>query len=202
MLFGRLLHRPTSRPYSCAQHISRTAKISNSRTYAVSSEIRQDLGGGSSLVKTLVEQDPYQRIWFIRPLSLMMFNTESTRAAHLNSIWVCVTSRLFWILSKQIIYGLILFPSFSAQLPLPRNAYHPLLDSVYSLRFALRSYTSPYRRTRLRECCSALLHRNRSEYRSRSGQSLVQVNLVNIVSYVWCRLKCEPVDSTSGKYFE
>lgn len=95
MLFGRLLHRPTSRTYSCAHHISRTAKISNSRTYVVSSENRQDLGGDSSLVKTLVEQDPYQRIWFIRPLSLMMFNTESARAAHLNSIWVCVTSRLF-----------------------------------------------------------------------------------------------------------
>ncbi|KIR63721.1 hypothetical protein I312_105329 [Cryptococcus bacillisporus CA1280] len=87
MLFGRLLNRPTSRTYSCAQHIGRAAKISNNRTYAVSSENRQDLGGGSSLVKTLVEQDPYQRIWFIRPLSLMMFNTESARAAHLNSIW-------------------------------------------------------------------------------------------------------------------
>lgn len=180
MLFGRLLHRPTSRTYACAHQIGRTTKMSNSRTYAVSSENRQDPGGGSSLVKTLVEQDPYQRIWFIRPLSLMMFNTESARAAHLNSIWVCVTSRLFW-LSKQIIYELILFPSFSAQLPLSRNAYHPLLDSVYSLRFALRSHTSPYRRTRLCECCSAFLHRNRSEYRSRSGQSLVQVNLVNIV---------------------
>ncbi|OWZ30067.1 hypothetical protein C356_06048 [Cryptococcus neoformans c45] len=87
MPIGRLIPRPTSRTFSCAQHVSRTAKISNSRTYAVRPANKQVSGGGSSLIETLVEQDPYQRIWFIKPLSLMMFNTESARAAHLNSIW-------------------------------------------------------------------------------------------------------------------
>lgn len=87
MPIGRLIPPPTSRTFSCAQHVSRTAKISNSRTYAVRPANKQVYGGGSSLIETLVEQDPYQRIWFIKPLSLMMFNTESARAAHLNSIW-------------------------------------------------------------------------------------------------------------------
>ncbi|OWZ79247.1 hypothetical protein C366_01969 [Cryptococcus neoformans Tu401-1] len=87
MPIGRLIPRPTSRTFSCAQHGSRTAKISNRRTYAVRPANKQVSGGGSSLIETLVEQDPYQRIWFIKPLSLMMFNTESARAAHLNSIW-------------------------------------------------------------------------------------------------------------------
>ncbi|OWZ49164.1 hypothetical protein J010_01836 [Cryptococcus neoformans] len=87
MPIGRLIPPPTSRTFSCAQHVSRTAKISNSRTYAVRPANKQVSGGGSSLIETLVEQDPYQRIWFIKPLSLMMFNTESARAAHLNSIW-------------------------------------------------------------------------------------------------------------------
>lgn len=91
MPLGRLIPRPTSCTFSCAQHVSRTAKISNSRTYAARTANKQVPVGGSSLVETLVEQDPYQRIWFIRPLSLMMFNTESARAAHLNSIWVRVT---------------------------------------------------------------------------------------------------------------
>ncbi|OXH35547.1 hypothetical protein J009_01858 [Cryptococcus neoformans] len=87
MPIGRLIPPPTSRTFSCAQHVSRTAKISNSRTYAVRPANKQVSGGGSSLIETLVEQDPYQRIWFIKPLSLMMFNTESARAAHLNTIW-------------------------------------------------------------------------------------------------------------------